>query len=520
MSDLNALKNQFMALQKKKSNFKLSERTVVEIVLKIINRGKVNLLHTTSGKEYVVDGKANIEIINEIKKRKRVTTFELSSYLELPISLIEKKVDDLIKKNKNFLLVDGKIMTKDYLEKITLEINDIVNKEGSASLADISNRYELSIDFLKNLLNEKISEGSLKAKLFPTRIITDYYIQNQIKKIRPILLGNINPISVSKILSKYSDIDELLINQNINSLIESGQVKGTFINNQFENSFYYKAQENYVKGELAQNKFIHLSKLKNVGINKDEEEYILRIVEKNPELKGSLINEYYITDKLKDDLNELCSLIKENGEKNIPTNLKENELLMTFGEDDIKILLESMDLSDKDFAFINCNYIPMTLINKFAEDSRKEIKSIALNLFEQCEQKIEEEKKLAEKKEEEKGIKKETNKKKDNKNKNKPFLDLKYPKNEGEKVMKKIMENDVFENINEKRDTLKEIYEKKVFKKLKNIFENEILELIKSKELKEKKEKEAEKEKEKIKKEESKEGKGTKGEIDNKKNKK
>ena len=514
MSDLNALKNQFMALQKKKSNFKLSERTVVEIVLKIINRGKVNLLHTTSGKEYVVDGKANIEIINEIKKRKRVTTFELSSYLELPISLIEKKVDDLIKKNKNFLLVDGKIMTKDYLEKITSEINDIVIKEGSASLADISNRYELSIDFLKNLLNEKISEGSLKAKLFPTRIITDYYIQNQIKKIRPILLGNINPISVSKILAKYSDIDELLLNQNINSLIESGQVKGSFINNQFENGFYSKAQENYIKGELTQNKFIHLSKLKNVGINRDEEEFVLKIVDDNPELKGSLINEYYITDKLKEDLNELCNLIKENGDKNIPTNLKENELLMTFGEDDIKILLESMDLSDKDFAFINCNYIPMTLINKFAEQEKKEIKSIALNLFDECERQIEEEKKLAEKNEEDKNIKKEPNKKKDNKNKNKKFLDLKYPKREGEKVMKKIMESIVFENINEKRETLKEVYEKKVFKKLKNIFENEILELIKLKELREK---EAEKEIEKEKKEDSKEGKGTKGDADNKK---
>ena len=514
MSDLNALKNQFMALQKKKSNFKLSERTVVEIVLKIINRGKVNLLHTTSGKEYVVDGKANIEIINEIKKRKRVTTFELSSYLELPISLIEKKVDDLIKKNKNFLLVDGKIMTKDYLEKITSEINDIVIKEGSASLADISNRYELSIDFLKNLLNEKISEGSLKAKLFPTRIITDYYIQNQIKKIRPILLGNINPISVSKILAKYSDIDELLLNQNINSLIESGQVKGSFINNQFENGFYSKAQENYIKGELTQNKFIHLSKLKNVGINRDEEEFVLKIVDDNPELKGSLINEYYITDKLKEDLNELCNLIKENGDKNIPTNLKENELLMTFGEDDIKILLESMDLSDKDFAFINCNYIPMSLINKFAEQEKKEIKSIALNLFDECERQIEEEKKLAEKNEEDKNIKKEPNKKKDNKNKNKKFLDLKYPKREGEKVMKKIMESIVFENINEKRETLKEVYEKKVFKKLKNIFENEILELIKLKELREK---EAEKEIEKEKKEDSKEGKGTKGDADNKK---
>ena len=98
-----------MALQKKKSNFKLSERTVVEILMKINSRGKINLLHTTSGKEYVIDGKANIEIINEIKKRKRITTFELSSYLELPIALIEKKVNELIKKNNNYLLVDGKI---------------------------------------------------------------------------------------------------------------------------------------------------------------------------------------------------------------------------------------------------------------------------------------------------------------------------------------------------------------------------------------------------------------------------
>ena len=497
-----------MALQKKKSNFKLSERTVVEIVLKIINRGKVNLLHTTSAKEYVVDGKANIEIANEIKKRKRITTFELSSYLELPIALIEKKVDELIKKNKNFLLVDGKIMTKEYLEKITMEINDLVNKEGSASLADISNKYDLSIDFLKNLLKEKISEGSLNAKLFPTRIITDYYIQNQIKKIRPILLANINPISTNKILSKYSDIDELLLNDNINNLIKSGQVKGTFMNNQFENALYHKNQENYIKGELRQNHFIQLSKLKNVGINKDEEELVENIVNKNPELKGTLINGYYITEKLKNDLNDLCSLIKENGEKNLPTNLKENELLMTFGEDDIKILLESMELSERDFAFINCNYIPIELINRFALDAKNDIKSIASQLFAECEQKIEEQKKLEEK-EEDKNPKKEN--KKSNKNKNKPFLDLKYPKNEGEKVMNNIMKSTVFENINEKRDTLKEVYEKKVLRKLKNMFENEILELIKEKELKEKKEKEAQKEKEKEKKEDAKDNKEGKG---------
>ncbi len=57
------------------------------------------------------------------------------------------------------------------------------------------------------------------------------------------------------------------------------------MNNIFENILYSKAQENYVKGELSQNKFIHLSKLKNVGINKDEEIFVEKIVNTNPELK-------------------------------------------------------------------------------------------------------------------------------------------------------------------------------------------------------------------------------------------
>ena len=497
MADLNALKSQFMALQKNKSSFKLSERTVVEIVMKIIDRGKVNLLHTTSGKEYVVDGKANIEIINEIKKRKRVTTFELSSYLELPIGIIEKKVDELINKNKNFLLIDGKIMTKEYLDKITQEINDVVNKQGSASLADISNKYDLSIDFLKNFLKEKISEGSLNAKLFPTRIITDYYIQNQIKKIRPLLLANVNPISVSKILSKYPDIDELLIDQNINTLIESGQVKGSLISNQFENSLYSKSQENYVLGELNQNNYIDFSKLKNIGINKNGDEFVKNLIKNEPNIKGIFLKDYFITDNLK---NNIYLIITDNESKNLPTNLKENELLVNLDEDDIKVLLESMELSDQDYIYSNYNFIPMKLINDFIENSTKEVKATAEKLFNECAKKLEEEKKeedqkdiespQAEPPQNEKKKKKggagksgkNANKKNTTENKYKAFLEIKYPRTESEKIMNNFIDNPSFEFINEKRDTLKDVFEDRILQELKSIFDLEIRALIKLKE--------------------------------------
>ena len=497
MADLKALKNQFMSLQRNKSSFKLSERTVVEIVMKVIERGKINLLHTTSGKEYVVDGKVNIEIINEIKKRKRVTTFELSSYLEIPIAIIEKKVDELIKKNKNYLLIDGKIMTKEYLDKITKEINDLVNKQGSASLAEISNQYDLSIDFLKNFLNEKIMEGSLTAKLFPTRIITDYYIQNQIKKIRPILLASLNPINISKILSKYPDIDELLIEQNINTLIESGQVKGTFISNQFENLLYSKAQEDYVLGELKQNNYIDYSKLKNVGINKNADEFVKTIIKNESNIEGTFLKDYFIADNLKNNLN---LMISDNESKNLPTNLKENELLVNLDEDDIKILLESMNLSDEEYIYSNYNYIPNKLIDEFINNSIKDVKDSAEKSFNACAKKLEEEKKeedlkengnapqaepIQEEKKKKKGGKsgKGGNKKaSDNENKNKVFLELKYPRDEIEKMSEKFIESPSFEFVNEKRDTLKDIFDDKVIPKLKSIFDNEIKELIKLKE--------------------------------------
>ena len=496
MADLNALKSQFMALQKNKSSFKLSERTVVEIVMKVINRGKVNLLHTTSGKEYVVDGKANIEIINEIKKRKRVTTFELSSYLELPIAVIEKKVDELIKKNKNYLLIDGKIMTKEYLDKITQEINDIVVKEGSASLAEISNKYDLSIDFLKNFLREKINEGNLNAKLFPTRIITDYYIQNQIKKIRPLLLANINPISISKILSKYPDIDDLLIEQNINTLIENGQVKGSFISKEYENALYSKAQENYIIGELNQNNFIDYSKLKNIGINKNGEEFVKNVINNNPNIKGTFLKDYFITDNLK---NNIYLIITDNESKNLPTNLKENEFLVNLDEDDIKILLESIELPEQEYIYSNYNYIPMKLINEFIENSKKEVKETAEKLFNECAKKLEEDKKEedlkdnkieaqpeppAEKKKKKGGAKsgKGGTKKNVVENKNKPFLDIKYPKPEIDKLVEKFIDNPSFEFLNEKRETLKDIFDDKILSELKSVFDLEIRELIKLKE--------------------------------------
>ena len=64
-----------------------------------------------------MDNKINFEILSEVKKNKKISTIDLSQKLELPLNLIENKVNDLLKINKNITYVDGKLMTNEYLQK-------------------------------------------------------------------------------------------------------------------------------------------------------------------------------------------------------------------------------------------------------------------------------------------------------------------------------------------------------------------------------------------------------------------
>jgi len=159
-----------------------------------------------------------------------------------------------------------------------------------------------------------------------------------------------------------------------------------------------------------------------------------------------------------------------------------------------------MELSDQDYIYSNYNFIPMKLINDFIENSTKEVKATAEKLFNECAKKLEEEKKEEDQKDNEapqaeppqtekkkkKGgagkSGKNANKKNATENKYKAFLEIKYPRAESDKIMNNFIDNPSFEFLNEKRDTLKDIFEDRILQELKSIFDLEIRALIKLKE--------------------------------------
>ena len=483
--DLQSLKNRFMAIQSSQSSFKLSERTVVEILNKIAKRGKVKLLHTITGKEYVVDGKVNFEILEQIKKHKRISTAELSKILELPINIIEKKTEEVLQKNKNLTSVDGKIMTNEYLNKITNEIISIIETNGSASIADLSNKFELSIDFMKKLLKEKVSDSSIKnAKLYPTRIITDYYIELETKKIRPALIASITPIYISNITSKYN-IDEMLINDIIDNLIKEGELKGEFRSNQYESALFSSSQDEYLKGELLQNNYIDYSKLKNIGITQDGEEYLKNLAERDNDFsEGVFLQDYLISGVLK---NNFEGILNDNLNKNLPLNYN-SVFFFDIDKNDSNTLLDSIGMNPSDFIYKNNNIISNSIIDNFVNENKENLKEIASKVYNDYLEKMEKIKKEKEKEKEDEKEDKKKNKKrrKDKKGKkqneeNDFEIDIELKKKDIEVFKNKILSNHSFDDLNDKNETLSVIFDLKILPKLNKIFSNHVNEFIKEK---------------------------------------
>ena len=483
--DLQSLKNRFMAIQSSQSSFKLSERTVVEILNKIAKRGKVKLLHTITGKEYVVDGKVNFEILEQIKKHKRISTAELSKILELPINIIEKKTEEVLQKNKNLTSVDGKIMTNEYLNKITNEIISIIETNGSASIADLSNKFELSIDFMKKLLKEKVSDSSIKnAKLYPTRIITDYYIELETKKIRPALIASITPIYISNITSKYN-IDEMLINDIIDNLIKEGELKGEFRSNQYESALFSSSQDEYLKGELLQNNYIDYSKLKNIGITQDGEEYLKNLAERDNDFsEGVFLQDYLISGVLK---NNFEGILNDNLNKNLPLNYN-SVFFFDIDKNDSNTLLDSIGMNPSDFIYKNNNIISNSIIDNFVNENKENLKEIASKVYNDYLEKMEKIKKEKEKEKEDEKEDKKKNKKrrKDKKGKeqneeNDFEIDIELKKKDIEVFKNKILSNHSFDDLNDKNETLSVIFDMKILPKLNKIFSNHVNEFIKEK---------------------------------------
>jgi hypothetical protein len=491
MEELQALQKKLIDMQKSGGGFKLSERTMVDIIQKVVNRKKVKLIYTTSGKEYVAEEKITKEISDEVKRNQGlVSKIELVKALEVPPVVIDNKVKDLLTKDKSLNLIEGKIITNYYLDNMCNEINEILKNNGSAFISDLATKFDFSMDFMKKILKERTG-SSIKGKLYATRLLTDDFIETQKQRIRPILIGSTTPVTLSYMIENFG-IDDMIIEDLVKNLLDSGVVRGKYSANVFEPSIFSESQASYVKGVLAQNNYIEYSKLKNIGISKNAKEYIKEIQKKEKLFQdGLFLTEFFVSPNLK---NNFEYIFFDNYSKNNSTNLSSIFLFELYNED-INTLLDSINVNPNTVYLINMNLIPISLIENFIQEISPKLKEEASKQYNSfiTKSKEKEKKKLENEKEnssantkDKKG--KQKGKQKGGKNKQEDEDEEESTENYiqltpgfKKEIQAMIFKSPNLEEMNDKEDSVSELFEKYVLQKINQLYAQYINEFIKSK---------------------------------------
>lgn len=405
MEELANLQKKFLEIQKSGGGFKLTERTVVDIINKVLSRGKIKINFTTNGREYVSDEKITKEIQDEILRNKgRISKVDLQKKIDVQTSILESRISALFSKDKNLNLIENNIITNYYLENMAREINYNLQATGNLLISEISNMYDFSIAFFKRFLEEKTGENRIiQGKYYPNRILTDEYIQQQMKKVRPLLIGSIMPISFAYMIETFK-IDEFIIADLVEKLIKDKIVKGRVNANVFEPAIFEQSKIQYIKGCLGQNNYLEYNLIKNIGI-KNPKDFILSLQkEKNPDpVFQNLIflRDFVISNNLKSNFE---SYFFENYSKNLSTNLN-SIFLFELSEPDIFTLLEKINVKPNCVILINDNLIPVGFLDEFVAGISPIIKEEASKQYNSFVNKLKEKEKKKKEEAEETNIK-------------------------------------------------------------------------------------------------------------------
>ncbi|XP_041993065.1 E3 UFM1-protein ligase 1 homolog [Salvia splendens] len=278
--ELLELQRQFEFAQQAKSSIRLSERNVVELVQKLQQLEIIDfeLLHTSSGKEYITQGQLRSEIVSEINNRGRVSLIDLADSIGVDLYHVEKQSQYVVSNDSSLMLINGEIVSSSYWDTVSEEINERLQECSQISLAEIAAQLQVGSELIVSVLETRI--GTLiKGRLEGGQLYTPAYVARVNAMVRGAARGIAVPMNMS---AWWSSLQALLQDMDgfsgvavessffqslFNSLVKGGEILGSLrAGVHWTPSVFATAQKECVDSFFSQNSFISYETLHKLGI--------------------------------------------------------------------------------------------------------------------------------------------------------------------------------------------------------------------------------------------------------------
>ncbi|XP_063299652.1 E3 UFM1-protein ligase 1 [Pelobates fuscus] len=253
---------------------RLSERNCIEIVSKLIAEKQLDVVHTLDGKEYVTPTQITKEIRDELQVRGgRVNIVELQQVVNVDLTHIESRANELVKLDKSIQLVLGQLVDDNYLDQIAEEVNDKLQEAGQVTISELCKAYDLPGDFLTESLTArlgKIIQGKIDQSNNRSVIYTETFVARHRARIRGLFTAITKPTPVINLISQYGFQEHLLYSL-LEELVNCGRLKGTVVGGRqdkavFIPDIYARTQSNWIDAFFKQNGYLEFDSLSRLGI--------------------------------------------------------------------------------------------------------------------------------------------------------------------------------------------------------------------------------------------------------------
>ncbi|KAM3861607.1 E3 UFM1-protein ligase 1 [Diretmus argenteus] len=252
---------------------RLSERNCIEIIAKLVQEKKLDVVHTLDGKEYITPAQISREMRDELYVHGgRINIVDLQQIINVDLVHVENRAGDIAKSNKGCQLIQGQLIDKNYLDRLAEEVNDKLQEAGLISIPELCKNYDLPGDFLTEELSKrlgKLIQGDMD-QYNRGVIFTPAFVARHKARIRGLFSAITRPTPVSSMIGAFGFQEHLLYSV-LEEFVNTGRLKGTVVGGRQDKAVYIpdiysKTQNAWVDSFLQQNGYLEFDSLARLGI--------------------------------------------------------------------------------------------------------------------------------------------------------------------------------------------------------------------------------------------------------------
>lgn len=235
----------------------------------LLEKGLIDLVFTTDGKEYLTHQHLRKEIEDELYVNGgRINLVELSKLLTVDLQKIQPVAEEIVADDPTITYILGQLISSDYIIRIASEINEKLVQCGEVNVSELTGVYDLPSDFLLHEVVEKNLGRIIFGKQDssnPRLLYTPAFISRCKAKIRGALAGCTKPMPISAILNQTGVNEKMFFSltsdENQTGSFTSRSIAGIYIPH-----IYTKTQSEWVKNFYRQNGYLEFDSVASLGV--------------------------------------------------------------------------------------------------------------------------------------------------------------------------------------------------------------------------------------------------------------